>query len=612
MRRLLLLALLATSLAAFSGPALAAAPVPTAPQPIYPTDRCVAAKLSAAANVCRDLFDTAALQELLPKLPVWDPRLGRARQTLGEAWSNAEATSEAAGVDCRDTTASSDAVFRTLQDGVAGIAAQVRTAADGAKHLVHLRVSRSLRAAGLGCDQLVDADARHLLHRSTDRARVHLERDRRIAGRTLEILLRWSALGKDGVAKVTESVKELARDVVLANIVSPNVSSDFTMIEPAKQVSYQGKTLEPICSRGTPWVYFVRRGTVNKLLVYYQGGGACWDYLTCEIVKTFKQTAGPGDNPALANTGFADLTNPENPFRDWNVVFVPYCTGDIHWGDAAYEHTFTPFPGQPDPHYTPVTIQHKGFVNAQVAEKWAREHFVNPDQIFVTGSSAGAYGAILNSLYLQEGVYPSSDFATLGDAGNGIVPQAFLEKQLSKWGIEKNLPKWIPALAKPVTELDASQLWAASANFYKLHRFANYATAYDGGNGGQVGFYKVMTNPDNVFTWLDWWTVSCDWNQGMKKQVTAAYAGAPANYRYYIGSGSRHTMWGSNKVYTDTTGGVPTIVSWLDAMRGATANWINVETTDPGLLLSGDPRPNPAQPPYTADGRVVCPAPAAQ
>jgi hypothetical protein len=25
------------------------------------------------------------------------------------------------------------------------------------------------------------------------------------------------------------------------------------------------------------------------------------------------------------------------------------------------------------------------------------------------------------------------------------------------------------------------------------------------------------------------------------------------NYRYYIGTGSRHTMWDSNKVYTDTT-----------------------------------------------------------
>ena len=57
-------------------------------------------------------------------------------------------------------------------------------------------------------------------------------------------------------------------------------------------------------------------------------------------------------------------------------------------------------------------------VNAQVAEKWAREHFVFPEQVFVTGSSAGAYGAVVNSLPLQEFAWPSSDFAVLGDAGS--------------------------------------------------------------------------------------------------------------------------------------------------------------------------------------------------
>jgi len=292
------------------------------------------------------------------------------------------------------------------------------------------------------------------------------------------------------------------------------------------------------------------------------------------------------------------MSNPENPFRDWSVVFVPYCTGDVHWGDATVVHEW---PGN-----SPVTIQHKGFVNAQVAEKWAREHFVNPDQVFVTGSSAGSYGAILNGAYLQEGVYPSSDFAVLGDAGNGVVPQAFLESQISKWGIANTMPKWIPALDKPVAELDASTLWGEAAKFYSTHRFANYAAAYDGGNGGQVGFYKVMLNPDSFFTWLAWWTASCDWNAGMRLQVTNAFAVAPANYRYYIGSGSRHTMWGHDKVYTDTTGGVPTIVRWVKAMLAGSSDWVNAETTDPGLLLPGDPRPSPAQPPYTAAGRIVC------
>lgn len=595
MRRPLLVLLAFALLSA--GPAHAAHPTPA--EALYPTDRCVAAKLAAAATACRQVFDAIAFREIDPRAASFDRRLGDARAALERAWGVAEAESQDAGVDCAQTTAAADEIFTTISDGATGVAAQVRGHAAGARFLRSLRAFGAIRAAGHGCWQIVAADGRHLLQRSHDRERVRLERERSLAATWLEILLRWSALGKDGASAVVAAVQSLSHEVVLSNLVSPSVSSDFVMISPPAQVSYKGKTLEPICSRGTPWVYFVRRGTVNKLLVYYQGGGACWDYLTCEAIKTFKQTAGPGDNPANSTDGFADVGNPQNPFRDWNVVFVPYCTGDVHWGDATVVHEWPDLP--------PATIQHKGFVNAQVAEKWAREHFVNPDQVFVTGSSAGSYGAILNGVYLQEGVYPSTDFAVLGDAGNGVVPQSFLEHQISKWGIANTLPKWIPALDKPVAELDASKLWAEAANFYPSNRFANYSTAYDGGNGGQTGFYKVMLSPDSFVTWLDWWTASCDWNAGMRAQVTGAYALAPVNYRYYIGSGSRHTMWGYDKVYTDTTGGVPTIVSWVNAMLAGTPDWVNVETTDPGLLLEGDPRPNPPQAPYTAEGRIVCP-----
>lgn len=599
MRRLVLSFLL---LSLPAGASQAATPAPD----VYPTDRCVAAKLQASAAACRALFDAEAFGEILPGAASVEARRNAAKSTLVTAFGRAEAESQDAGVDCQVTTATAEEVFDHLKDGATTVAAHVRSAAAGARFLKQIRIFGGLRASGIGCSLNLAAEGQHLLRRKIERNRDGLARDEARAAGWLEVLLRWSALGKEGAAKVVAAVKALTDEAVLAHVVSPNVPSEFVMIDPPDQVDYQGKTLEPICSRGTPWVYFARRGTVNKLLVYYQGGGACWDYLTCEAIKTFKQTTGPSDNPKNATTGFANLANPENPFRDWNVVFVPYCTGDIHWGDANVDHKFVPPPGETDPGLPPVTIRHRGFVNAQVAEKFAREHFVDPEEIFVTGSSAGSYGAILNSLYLQENAYPSSDFSVLGDAGNGVVPQSFIESQISKWNIEANLPKWIPELNKPVTELDASQLWAASAKFYPQNRFANYSTAYDGSSGGQSGFFKVMNNPDNFFVWLEWWTDSCQWNEGMRNQVEGAYAGSPENYRYYIGSGSRHTMWGSNKVYTDTTGGVPTLVSWVNAMRGDTADWVNVVTTDPGLLLPGDPRPSPASPPYTAEGRIVC------
>jgi len=594
---------------------------------VYPTDVCAARKLRAAAGYCREAV--RAWDRGDPS-QVADARLVKARERLARKWDKAEVAALAAGVSCEETAATSDEMAAVLDAGARDLAAAIATSEgaspehgkkndhhecngrrghgghhghdkgckneDGAER--SCESTRNMLAAQ-ACHHLLAADARHLRNRDTDRDRETLESRRSAVNAHLEE--QWttgdarSCKGGPTGAEAVAAVGDAVQSALESALVSPRVSTEWTMVTPNAEVPYQGKTLEPTCSAGTPWVFFVKRGSVNKTLMYYQGGGACWDYVSCRL-PTHKTTAGPNDNPANATTGFADLSNPDNPFRDWNAVFVPYCTGDVHWGDAVVNHVL----GKQS-----ITIHHKGYVNAQVAEKWAREHFVNPDEVFVTGSSAGAYGAIVNSLPLQQNVWPSSHFDVLGDAGNGVITQDFLENDLAKWGIEQNLPDWIPGLNRPLTELNAADLWTESALFYPRNRFANYAAAYDGGQGGQTGFYNVMLNPGNPIAWLSWWPPTCEWNATMRSLVQNS-ASQAENYRYYIGSGSRHTMWGNDKVYTDTTGGVPTIVSWIRAMLGGTLDWINVETTDPGLLLPGDPRPTPAAEPYTEDGRIVC------
>ena len=148
-------------------------------------------------------------------------------------------------------------------------------------------------------------------------------------------------------------------------------------------------------------------------------------------------------------------------------------------------------------------------------------------------------------------------------------------------------------------------IWAAVAGFYPQHRFAQYTTAYDGGDGSQTFAYNVQVNITDLSKWLSWWTSTCDWNARMRALVYETASRAP-NYRYYIGAGSRHTIWPYDKVYTDTKGGVPRMVDWVQAMRTGSPAWTNVECTD-CTLLDGDP--NPLQPPFNADGTVSCPAP---
>ena len=50
--------------------------------------------------------------------------------------------------------------------------------------------------------------------------------------------------------------------------------------------------------------------------------------------------------------------------------------------------------------------------------------FRKPKKIFVSGSSAGSYGAIMGFPYIKES-FPKSKVYVLGDAGNGVTTEAF-------------------------------------------------------------------------------------------------------------------------------------------------------------------------------------------
>ncbi len=331
--------------------------------------------------------------------------------------------------------------------------------------------------------------------------------------------------------------------------------------------------------------------------MYYQGGGACWEDLTCSIpVCDNSVNPAGGDNPNNQSVGFADRNNPANPFRDWHIVFVSYCSCDIHFGDAAQDY--------------PTHVEHRGYHNSRVVEKFAREHFVNPDVVFVTGSSAGAYGAWFNAPLHHE-VWPASQIHVLADAGNGVITQDFLDSYFPNWNFEANLPADFPELREVLENGSGIPGYTeVVANEFPNTNWAHYSSAYDGSFGGQSGFYNLMLNGNDPAFALTWWQASCAFNDVMRTQAIDTYAVVPDNYRYYIGTGSRHTMWGSNKVYTDTTGGVPTLVDWvngmLDSEPGAPdPEWTNVECANCGLLLAGDPRPNPLQPPFEQVGPDV-------
>src|SRR5262245_58626937 len=167
------------------------------------------------------------------------------------------------------------------------------------------------------------------------------------------------------------------------------------------------------CALGGPYAFWVRPGTVNRLVVDFSGGGACWDALTCglaagneaictQTVDTMRMRVQSG----MAN-GIYDHTRADNPIKDWYHVIVPYCTCDIHWGDNAATYTSGS---------DTITIQHRGAVNSRAVLDWVYANFGAPEEILVTGCSAGSYGSIGWSAYVADH-YRSSKMVQFGDSG---------------------------------------------------------------------------------------------------------------------------------------------------------------------------------------------------
>jgi len=595
--RLLLVAL---GVAVMATPAFAAKKKP------YPTVSCVGTKQRAAARYCARALATWAKWEKNRDEDARQAKLDALAGALASAWAEAETKAAAEGAECADTTLSAEAAVALVDSAAGALIGEVEGGLDP-DDTRHRRCAQSmLKAAAARCGALLGAEGSYLAKlgrpsAARKRDAVRTRAAQRFSGAWQRATRRScpTTATDDGVAAMVDAlVAALVRDTTA----SPNVDdTGFAVLSPTGTTSYQGRDLTPVCMDGSPYHYFAKRGSVNKLLVYYQGGGACWEQLTCSI-PTCDATVDPDeDNPALFGNGFADLANPTNPFRDWHVVFVSYCSCDVHFGDAAQDY--------------PLHVEHRGFHNAKVVEKWAREHFVSPEVVFVTGSSAGAYGAWFNAPLLHE-VWPAAQFHVLADAGNGVITPEFLATFFPNWNFRGNIPESIPALLDVLDQGTGIRGYTeVIAGVFPDTTWAHYSTAFDGGAGGQTGFYNLMLNDNDPVHALTWWEGACAFNGAMRQQAIDTAAAVPGNYRYYIGSGSRHTMWGSNKVYDDTTGGVPAIVDWVNAMlasRGDApdAGWSNVECTNCGLTLPGDPKPDPLEPPFEQVGSdvvIMCP-----
>ena len=167
----------------------------------------------------------------------------------------------------------------------------------------------------------------------------------------------------------------------------------------------------PICIAGTPYSVFTRQGNPKKLLIFLQGGGACWQgFYNCNILAV-SQGAQDGQEPPEDGPfpGVFDPTMPDNPFADYSVVYMPYCDGSTFGGDNDVNDETFP--------YGP-TRHHRGLRNLSAGMDVARDMFPRAKQITVMGHSAGGVGAAAFAPFLTRFAFGNNTKLTVyNDAG---------------------------------------------------------------------------------------------------------------------------------------------------------------------------------------------------
>lgn len=198
------------------------------------------------------------------------------------------------------------------------------------------------------------------------------------------------------------------------------------------------------CRDGSDTGFGIRTNPAStKLFIYLEGGGACFNAATCAIsLASFAQFAFDGWKGTAGAIGLFDDKLAENPFQDWNAVYVPYCTGDVHAGDA----DFVDVPGGPaDQHFV-------GYANIGLFLQRLVPTFPDATHVVITGVSAGGFGAAFNYDRLASAFCPTP--VTLLDDSGPPMSDAYLAPCLQTlwrdlWNLDATLPADCAACSSP-------------------------------------------------------------------------------------------------------------------------------------------------------------------
>jgi cysteine-rich repeat protein len=221
--------------------------------------------------------------------------------------------------------------------------------------------------------------------------------------------------------------------------VDPDEACDDGNVSPFDGCRPDCTVVDPIDAPPLEWTYVEVPGTrcmngdtagfgisINpdspNVMIYLEGGGACFND-ACDFTAFNIPFIPPPD-------GIFNRNNDGNPVRDWSMVYVPYCTGDIHGGDNEYV-----LGGQ--------LRQFRGYTNiTKYLELWVPT-FAGAETVLLTGISAGGFGAGLNIVQVSEAFGPGPQMVLVDDSGpplsNAVIPPCLQQIFREVWGLDETV-----------------------------------------------------------------------------------------------------------------------------------------------------------------------------
>jgi hypothetical protein len=317
------------------------------------------------------------------------------------------------------------------------------------------------------------------------------------------------------------------------------------IVAPAESWSWVGFP-DSACGNGAPTGIGINPTSRSKdLLIYMEGGGACWEGISCFVLKSAVRietgyTATDFATDGVIRAPFFNRANMTNPVKDMSYVYVPYCTGDVHAGDSVKSYD-TQNPNR--------LVHHKGGKNMDAYLHRLRSTFPDAERIFISGSSAGAFGAQLNFPKVRE-AWPNAEVHVLADCGQMINPIA---GRLADW-----LSAWNVTVPSDCTDCvtDFPKYPAYLATKYPQSRFA--LLAYDEDNVLRQFFgYDGPTFKTNTMSLLG-----------------ASYDGKP-NAKYFLVPAADHVML--DDVFTLIGPGSYPLTTFTTLFITGDPGWTNVK-----------------------------------